>query len=144
VTVRACATCPPVRRQDVGPDLGEYGVFNFNNTRLYSHELLNGFTNAMTAFEAPFHSYRTLVQRNYISNHSPRDFVTDNTWRTVWFSFTRVQDLQDSFQCLECGRDPNVVIFDGVTAGFGARYCTSSLRPPTMVEANGPKRLHVR
>lgn len=144
VSIRPCATCPPGRRQDAGPDLREYGIFNFNNARLYSHELLNGFTNAMTTFEAPFHSYRTLVHRNYISNHSPRDFVTDNTWRTAWFSFTRVQRLQDSFQCPECGPDPEVVIFDGVTAGFSARHCTSSLRPPTMVEPNGPVRVHVQ
>lgn len=76
VAVQACSTCDTRRRQDAGPDLREFGIFNFNNARLYSHELLDQFTNAMTATETPFHAHRLFVERSYISQHSPREFVS--------------------------------------------------------------------
>lgn len=143
IEVQRCAACPLTSRLYAGPDLRELGIFNFNNARLYSHELLNGFTNAMTAHDAPFNSYRTFVSRHYVDNSLPVRFVSNPTWRTVWFSFSHVQDLTDSFSCTACGPNPEAVIFDGVTAGFDVRHCTSSLHPPTIVDSSAVKRLNV-
>ncbi|EJD39864.1 hypothetical protein AURDEDRAFT_70811, partial [Auricularia subglabra TFB-10046 SS5] len=130
IEVQACSTCPSSSRQHAGPDLSTRGLFNFNNARVYTHELLDGFTNSMTATETPFHSYQKIIQRKY-EGYSRIRFVSNRTLRSVWFSFTRIQQLGDSFTCDKCGPQPSVVILDGVTAGFGVKHETGSLRPPT-------------
>lgn len=144
IQVQACGACPPSSRRYAGPDLGEYGVFNFNNARLFRHELFDSFTSMLTAVEAPFTAFRTIVERDYETYGSPRRFVRDKAFRTAWFSFSSIQDLGVSFQCSLCGDNPKTVILDGVTAGFGARHVTTSLQPPTMIHADAPKRPNVR
>lgn len=143
IQVQACSKCPPSSRQYAGPDLREYGVFNFNNTRLYRHELFDHFTNLLTAVETPFSAFRTIVERDYKVYKSPIPFVDNNAFRTAWYSFTRVQDLGVSFQCSQCGENPDVIILDGVTAGFSARHVNSSLKPPTTIYENSPDRPNV-
>ncbi|KZV82496.1 hypothetical protein EXIGLDRAFT_589289, partial [Exidia glandulosa HHB12029] len=133
VEVKPCATCRPEQRMYAGPDGRALGLFNFNNRRIYSHELLNKFTNSISAHETPFHAFCTVIRRTYLDSESPLPFVADDAFRTTWFSFTRVQDLGDSFQCEQCGPDPSVVIFDGVTASFSNKQQTSSLSPPTLI-----------
>lgn len=141
IEVRRCDSC----RRYCGPDLRELGIFNFSNTRLYSHELLNSFTSSMSNFEAPFHAFRKHVANSYEENASPLPFISDTTWRAVWFSFLRIQRLINSFACSKCGDCPEVLIFDGITAGFAVEHCTASLRPPTArEEADGPVRANVR
>lgn len=127
-----------------GPDLRALGLFNFNNRRIYTHELLNKFTNSISAHETPFHAFRTVIQRTYLESGCITSFVSDDAFRTAWFSFTRIQDLGDSFQCELCGPDPKVVIFDGVTASFSNKHQTSTLCPPTLIQPDAPKRSNVR
>ncbi|EJD44711.1 hypothetical protein AURDEDRAFT_20794, partial [Auricularia subglabra TFB-10046 SS5] len=146
IEIQRCTSCRPESRQYAGPDCQEWGLFNFNNARLYTHELLNGFTNAMTATETPFNSYRTIVVRNYAEEGSTVAFVKTplgHDPRTAWFSFSRIQALGDSFVCDKCGPDPNIIIFDGVTAGFNAKHITQTLRPPTLLDATSPVRTNV-
>ncbi|EJD54900.1 hypothetical protein AURDEDRAFT_21524, partial [Auricularia subglabra TFB-10046 SS5] len=141
IEVRRCGSC----RRCCGPDLREFGLFNYNNFRLYSHELLNSFTSCMANFEAPFHGFRKHVSHSYAEHQSPVPFVSDTAWRAVWFSFLRIQQLINSFACSKCGDCPEVLIFDGVTAGFAVEHCTGTLRPPTAREAaDGPVRANVR
>ncbi|EJD37193.1 hypothetical protein AURDEDRAFT_22368, partial [Auricularia subglabra TFB-10046 SS5] len=133
IEVRPCSTCRPEARQFAGPDLRELGLFNYNNRRVYTHELLNRFSTSMLAHETPFHAFRTVVQRGYEENLSAHSFVGDDAFRTAWYSFRRIQHLGDSFQCTTCGDNPRAIIFDGVTASFNAKHRTSTLTPPTTV-----------
>ncbi|EJD33826.1 hypothetical protein AURDEDRAFT_28099, partial [Auricularia subglabra TFB-10046 SS5] len=132
IEVQPCATCPPQSRRYVGPDLREKGLFNFNNSRIFTHELLNDFTSAMTASETPFHSFHKMIQRKYIDTKSPSPFAANKLFRSVWYSFSGVQELHDSFVCDDCGVAPRTVLFDGITAGFNVKHATGSLNPPTM------------
>ncbi|EJD37299.1 hypothetical protein AURDEDRAFT_173697 [Auricularia subglabra TFB-10046 SS5] len=124
IEVRRCGSC----RRCCGPDLRELGLFNYNNSRLYSHELLDSFTSCMANFEAPFHGFCKHVCNTYEERQSPVPF-----------------QLINSFACSKCGDSPEVLIFDGVTAGFAVEHCTGTLRPPTAREAeDGPVRANVR
>ncbi|EJD36474.1 hypothetical protein AURDEDRAFT_74183, partial [Auricularia subglabra TFB-10046 SS5] len=139
IEIRPCASCHPSSRQYAGPDLRHLGLFNFNNRRLFTHEVLDGFTNSMTATETPFNSYHTIMVRKY-EGFSPAPFVSNRRLRTAWYSFSRIQDLSDSFMCEP---EPLIVIFDGVTAGFDVKHVTESLRPPTMPVESSVKRVNV-
>ncbi|EJD40648.1 hypothetical protein AURDEDRAFT_24039, partial [Auricularia subglabra TFB-10046 SS5] len=143
IEVRQCPSCG-VNRKFAGPDLRELGLFNFNNRSLYTHELLNSFTSAMTAHELPFHAFATTVERNYVEHGSTSNFVSDETFRRVWYTFRRVQLLGDSFECKDCGPNPSCVIFDGLTAGIPTANLTSTLAPPTRIVPDAPVRHTVR
>ncbi|EJD45047.1 hypothetical protein AURDEDRAFT_29004, partial [Auricularia subglabra TFB-10046 SS5] len=143
VEVTICPSCS-ARHVYAGPDLRELGLFNFNNQSIYTHELLNSFTSRITAHELPFHAFVTTVAREYLEHRSPVSFVSDDTFRKVWFSFTRVQVLGDSFTCEICGPNPRCIIFDGVTAGFDETQITSTLKPPTLIQPGAPVRMSVR
>ncbi|KAG2347971.1 hypothetical protein BDR05DRAFT_875604 [Suillus weaverae] len=41
----------------IGPDLRDHGIFNWNNTMLFLHKLLNAYTNSYTASEMPFTAF---------------------------------------------------------------------------------------
>ncbi|EJD32929.1 hypothetical protein AURDEDRAFT_27618, partial [Auricularia subglabra TFB-10046 SS5] len=142
IEIQPCSKCHPASRQYVGPDVRQFGLFNFNNRRLFTHELLDGFTNSMTATETPFNSYHTIMVRKY-EGFSPVAFVSNRRLRTAWFSFSRIQQLADSFMCEVCGPEPLIVIFDGVTAGFDVKHATESLRPPTLPSEASIKRVNV-
>lgn len=144
IEVLPCATCLPQARQFAGPDLRDMGLFNFNNRRIFTHELFNRFTSSITAHETPFHAFCTVITRSYIETQCPIDFVGEDAFRTAYFSFTQIQDLGDSFQCTTCGPNPRVVIFDGVTASYDKKHQTSSLSPPTLIHPDAPKRAEVR
>jgi len=111
-----------------------------NNHAIYTHELLNSYTSSLTAHPVPFVGFCTVTQRKYMDHEAPQPFVSDDVFRPVWIAFVQVQRLFDSFYCERCGPHPLVVIMDGITAGFNAEHLTSSLRPPTTVEQNAPKR----
>jgi hypothetical protein len=140
IEVQRCAVCPADTRRDAGPDLGEYGVFNYNNTRLYTHDLLNEYTSQFTASETTFNAFCKTISRAYASSCSAVGFVSDDDFRNVWFSFTRIQQLADSFECDVCGPDPESVLADGVTVAFDAKHVLSSLAPPTRVTADSVER----
>lgn len=144
IELQKCIRCPAEAKQFIGPDLRDLGIFNYNNRRLYTHELLNRFTNSISAHETPFYAFCTVISRSYVEAESAIDFVPDNAFRTAYFSFTRIQQLGDSFQCDICGPNPRVVIFDGVTAGFHNAHQTSTLCPPTLIMPDAPVRENVR
>ncbi|KAH7065644.1 hypothetical protein BKA62DRAFT_779474 [Auriculariales sp. MPI-PUGE-AT-0066] len=131
IMVQPCSKCPPERHMFAGPDLGEFGLFNLNNSRLFSHTLLNDYTTAMTSMEAPFHAYTEVVRKRYIDCSSRIAFAGEDLFRTAWFSRSRLLRQLDSMRCDICGDHPECVIFDGQTGGFEADMRTSLLCPPT-------------
>ncbi|KAL0058177.1 hypothetical protein AAF712_015154 [Marasmius tenuissimus] len=42
--------------------------------------------------------------------------------------------------CGRCGKEPECLIWDGVTLGFGRKHLTDSLRPPTYTDDKSPQR----
>lgn len=131
IEVRRCASCPSKSRMMAGPDLGELGLFNFNNHTVISHALLNKYDAMLSANETTFHGFCQVMEREYEMYASKVPFMGEDRFRTCWFSFMNVQACGDAFSCDICGPSPRVVVVDGVTVGFQKRKQTSTLRPPT-------------
>lgn len=131
VEVQACPVCPAARRRSIGPDLRTVGVFNFNNSVLVSHELLDEYTSAYTTSETPFASWVLQISRRY--ERANARFMSEKTFRSVWFAYASLQHFVDDMSCNqpECGEAPETSIWDGITLAFGKKHLNGSLRPPT-------------
>ncbi|KII92992.1 hypothetical protein PLICRDRAFT_87458 [Plicaturopsis crispa FD-325 SS-3] len=57
-------------------------------------------------------------------------------FRTVWFSYIRLQRLDTNAQCPLCGPMPQDTIWDGITLAFNRKHLLPSLRPPTTLHAD--------
>ncbi|KAK7015569.1 hypothetical protein VNI00_019063 [Paramarasmius palmivorus] len=135
VQVIACPDCKHARRQ-VGPDLGEYGVFNWNNEMLFSHDLLNSFTSQSTSSETPFSAFCLTIRRAYMSHSVDMKFCSDETFIKVWIAFTRLQALNSGMACPTCGDSPEIVIADGISLSTHASKLTEHVQPPSHTNSN--------
>lgn len=133
VEVIACPTCRHHRRW-IGPDLGSAGVFNWNNSILFTHQLLNAYTSDFTASETPFSAFCVTVRRHYEDADARMQFCSDETFVRAWFAFVQLQDLGSTMSCPTCGPSPPVVIADGVSLATRASKLTPGVRPPTFVD----------
>ncbi|KDQ59656.1 hypothetical protein JAAARDRAFT_126642, partial [Jaapia argillacea MUCL 33604] len=127
-----CPVCCHVRRQ-IGADLGHFGLFNWNNSMIFSHELLNGFTNAYTTSETPFSAFCLTVRRTYMDHGTDNTFCSDDTFVQVWFAFTRLQELDSGMMCPTCGPSPSIIIADGISLGIHHSQMSANVAPPTHV-----------
>ncbi|TFK78358.1 hypothetical protein K466DRAFT_86578, partial [Polyporus arcularius HHB13444] len=127
--VISCPTCNH-RRRFVGADLGTIGILNWNNTFLFTHDLMNSYTNNFTASETPFSAFCTTVRRSYEDHPDSAGhtilFCSDETFVRAWFAFIKLQDLGGTMACPTCGPSPRVVIADGVSLATHASKLTSS------------------
>lgn len=130
VEIQKCPKCPPKRRRYVGPDLRCRGVFNFNNSILATHELLDSYTSAYTTSETPFISWVTQTARIYANVDSV--FMGSDLFRSVWFAYVYLQNFVDDMRCKLCGDTPETTIWDGITLAFGKQQLRDSLCPPTI------------
>ncbi|KAF9236952.1 hypothetical protein BU15DRAFT_32130, partial [Melanogaster broomeanus] len=130
INLLACPVCRHARRH-LGPDLSKYSMFNWNNAMLFSHELLNSYTNAYTASETPLSAFCLTVWRAYLDYGDSNTFCSDDTFVHVWFVFTHIQELDSGMMCPTCGLTPDIVIADGISLGTHVSKLTSSIRPPT-------------
>ena len=138
IELQPCRTTSPSKRRFIGPDLRELGLFNYNNRVLLSHELLDDYTSFYTSSETPFSAWVTVMSRRYQSASST--FIGEDLFRSIWFSYAKLQHLQDDMKCARCGDYPETVIWDGVTLAFGRKHLQSSLEPPTKLATNAPVR----
>ena len=126
-----CQACSNTHGK-IGPDLGEYGILNWNNTIGFSHQLLNSYISHLTRSETPFNAFCFTIQDEYLNAHSPVDFCDDEIFECAWSAFIRLQQIQSSMECSICGPNPKVVIADGISVSFPSHHRTESLRPPTV------------
>lgn len=138
IEVVDCAVCPARYQQAAGPDLGTLGLFNHNNERIVTHRLLNNYSATFTKVASPFDAYVEVRARDYMEAQSAHLFMSADVFRTVWFSFVRLQHHDHAFECYICGRNPKVVVADGISAGFDVRHMRQCIRPPTTVDASSP------
>ncbi|TFK60402.1 hypothetical protein BDN72DRAFT_719656, partial [Pluteus cervinus] len=122
----------------LGPDLRDLGIFNLNNTSLFTHELLDGYTSAFSCSETPFKSWTTQISRFYHARASPHPLISDEGFRTAWFAFVNLQMKDGDMTCPSCGPNPSVTIWDGVTLAFSRKHLQSSICPPTFTNENSP------
>ncbi|KAF7327472.1 hypothetical protein MKEN_00325600 [Mycena kentingensis (nom. inval.)] len=127
--------CPNTRcyRRFVGPDCREVGIFNYNNERLFAHDLLDDYTSAYTTSETPFSAWVLVISRRYRLHGL--EFPSADIFRTVWFSYVALQKLEADMSCPRCGTTPETTIWDGVTLAFNRKHLLPTLEPPTAVES---------
>lgn len=124
--------CPTCNRW-LGPECREIGIFNWDNRTLMTHQLLDDYTSCFTTSETPFTAWVTVVSRRYPPTIK---FVSEKTFRTVWFSYIRLVKLEGGSMCPSCGPAPDTVIFDGVSLSFNRKHLLPTLRPPTVIHTN--------
>ncbi|KAJ7829970.1 hypothetical protein B0H14DRAFT_3088025 [Mycena olivaceomarginata] len=118
------------------------GIFNYNNRKLFSHDLLDEYTSVYTSSETPFSAWVSVVARRYElhSGSMEHPFVTAEVFRAVWFAYVKLQYLDGSMQCPRCGPSPDNTIWDGVTLAFNRKHLLPSLGPPTMPQPESIER----
>jgi len=124
-----CVLCRYTRGR-VGPDLREFGLFNWNNKYAFSHELMNNYTAQFTTSITPFFAFHQTIVNTYLCEQSPEPFPSLYLFCSAWFGFIRLQQLETNMQCSLCGPNPRTVIADGVSISF-PRHRVANLRPPT-------------
>ncbi|KAJ3527760.1 hypothetical protein NMY22_g9664 [Coprinellus aureogranulatus] len=130
VQLQRCPTCAAPGRF-IGPDLGNVGLFNWNNKILASHELLDEYTILFAASETPFTSFVTLLSHRY--SVSEQQFMGEDLFREIWFAYVTLQAFENDMACSQCGPHPATIVWDGVTLAFGKKHVSSTLSPPTTV-----------
>jgi len=125
-----CSSCRNTRGC-IGPDMGAYGVFNWNNRLAFSHELFDSLTSQFTTSETPLYAYHQTVKNTYISEESPIPLCAMRTFVLAYFAYIRLQRIATRMQCLQCGPDPPIVIADGIAVSF-PKHRVENLRPPTL------------
>lgn len=140
IELQPCTRCPRSQRRHVGPDCRELGIFNYDNRLLFSHDLLDEYTMAYTSSETPFVAWVSVVSRRYQAYAPKQGFVSEDTFRAVWFAYSNIQLLSDDMACPKCGPYPEDTIWDGVTLAFNKKHLLPTLRPPTMTHSASPIR----
>ncbi|KAJ6611690.1 hypothetical protein B0H10DRAFT_1918580 [Mycena sp. CBHHK59/15] len=134
IEVQSCVHC---RHRVIGPDCRELGIFNYNNRKLFAHDLLDEYTSAYTSSETPFSAWVSVVSRRYnLQSSGERQFATEQMFRAVWFGYVKLQYLDGDMICPRCGPSPENTIWDGVTLAFNRKHLLPTLEPPT-ISQNG-------
>jgi hypothetical protein len=133
IQVQICQGCQTsTRHQSIGPDAQALGIFNFDNTHLFMHDLLDEYTSAYTSSETPFVAWATVMGQHYKLYDSGIPFVHPNIFHSVWFSYVLTQVFEGDFKCPICGPTPKVTIWDGIFLAFQKKHLLDSMRPPTL------------
>jgi hypothetical protein len=135
IQLQKCPKCQSIcySSKAIGPDCHEVGLFNYNNTLLFSHDLLDKYTSAFTSSETPFSTWIKIVVRRYRKWSQPAlpSFVEESVFRKVWFGYVGLLDLTNDMVCPQCGPRPETIIWDGITLAYGKKQVRETIYPPT-------------
>ncbi|KAJ4484527.1 hypothetical protein C8R41DRAFT_769410, partial [Lentinula lateritia] len=137
IELQKCSSC---ERRYIGPETRTLGLFNLNNSLLFTHELLDEYISAFTSSETPFDAWVQQVSRRYQADDNSIPFVGADTFRAAWFAYARLINFEGDKQCERCGEAPENVVWDGVTLAYARKQLRTGLRPPTTVDADSPIR----
>jgi hypothetical protein len=87
IQIQRCPRCKTKRQPGwpgwIGPDCLEEGLFNWTNIRLYSHELLNKYTRAMSYSPVTFKSFCNMINDSYDAQECIERFPSSATFSKV-------------------------------------------------------------
>jgi hypothetical protein len=115
-------------------------VFNYNNSALFSHELLNEYIIAFTGSETPMEAWVNHMSYRYTETAESIPFVGGDLFRAAWFAYARLMSLEGDKHCPSCGTHPDNIIWDGVSIAFGRKHVNGDLEPPTLTNKNSAER----
>ncbi|KAJ7781850.1 hypothetical protein DFH07DRAFT_728868 [Mycena maculata] len=135
IEIQTC-TNSMCHHRSIGPDCRELGIFNYNNRKLFTHDLLDEYTSAYTSSETPFSAWVSVLSRRYeIHSGGETQFATAQMFRAVWFAYVKLQYLEGDMMCPRCGPSPESTIWDGVTLAFNRKHLLPTLEPPTVSQS---------
>ena len=141
IEVQKCPHCP---QGYIGPECSALGIFNLNNRSLFALTLLDDYMAHFTRSETPFASWVASTACRYMNYQSAFSFIKEKAFRTAWFSYIRLVQLESDMRCVRCGDTPTVTIWDGVTLSFNRKNILPTLRPPTMTDEQSQTKTGIR
>jgi hypothetical protein len=127
-----------------GPDLGCYALFNLNNHKLFTHDLMHKYLADMTTSETPFTAFTNSTKRTYCDSNSPIPFVERHDFEKAFFSYSQLfRPSPEDFGCFTCGPFPDVVLVDAINAGYSKQFLTDDIEPPTFTYLDSPVNTYV-
>lgn len=132
IQTRYCTVCRNTKGHE-GPDLGKYGILNWNNRIAFSHELLSSYVSQFTTSETPLYAFYQTTSNTYLGENSP-PLCSLSTFLSAWFAFADLLQIGHNMECSQCGSNPETVIADGISISFSKQKLTG-LEPPTLPEA---------
>jgi len=137
--------CDKCDKFSAGPDLGDLGLFNFDNRTIVAQRLIHKFDIYFSGQEGTLSHFCNMVGREYQMKLSdPPKFLHVDEFRRTWFSFVRLQQFEDDKVCPICRESPGCLVADGVTIATLAAKATGSISPPTVPHDNSPVRQWTR
>ncbi|KAK4695397.1 hypothetical protein P7C70_g8557, partial [Phenoliferia sp. Uapishka_3] len=118
-------------RHTVGPDLGEYSLFNWDCATICTYRLINNYLTQAQTSQTPLTAYHIITSNLYIESNSPFPFFAKTTFNKIMYAYTDLQELDAVFECPMCGPNPETHIWDGVSIAFSSKHRRAALRPPT-------------
>ncbi|KAJ8095489.1 hypothetical protein PM082_023259 [Marasmius tenuissimus] len=113
------------------------GLFNYNNSVLMLHKLLDEYVSQYTSSVSPFSAFVEGMSRIYSGQGF---FVKEDLFRSVWFAYASLQDLSGDMTSPVCLEEPDCIIWDGITLAYGKEHLTRDLKPPTHLSSAAPMR----
>ena len=117
----------------------EDSIFNYNNSLLFSHFLLNSYTSQFCTQSCPFTAFVTAQKQNYENCGVDSSFISIPTFISVWFSFVKLQNWQLNYSCPRCLNRPKMIFCDGTGLSI-KRSRASNLRSPCWIDESLPTR----
>ncbi|KIK57521.1 hypothetical protein GYMLUDRAFT_172674 [Collybiopsis luxurians FD-317 M1] len=135
IELQPCPRCPVEHHWYIGPDLQDAGLFNYNNSSIVSHELLNEYISAFSSAETPFEPWVNQISRRYdkMQFDSLIPFISGGLFHSIWFAYAHFIQFEGDKSHPSCGIYPDNIIWDGVSIAFGCKHVNGELQPPTLV-----------
>lgn len=129
---------------NIGPDLSQFAIFNYSNKHLFTHFVLDSYTASMATSETPFISFISLLQYMYSRQKIDSIPPPSKVFRNAWFDYIRLQNFDSRMTCPQCGSEPEIVIADGISMGYTAKFKSGTLKPPTAISPTSLHRPQIR
>ncbi|KAL9932387.1 hypothetical protein V8E36_008866, partial [Tilletia maclaganii] len=131
VEVARCACRRRGEQRTISPDLGQLGLFNFNNETIVAHAVLNTYSSQILRSSTPLTAFQASTTDCYLEHGCEEPFLPKTTFLRIFFFFISLQKLEYFFICPICGPHLEVLIADGVVLAHTLRD-GSTLVPPTV------------
>jgi predicted RNA-binding Zn-ribbon protein involved in translation (DUF1610 family) len=139
IQVYNCPSCDSKTHRKAGPDLGDFGFFNLNNSKIFAHELMHKYIADMSTSETPFAAFSNSVSCTYEEKCSPMPFVGQKDFERAFFGYIQLwPERREDFCCPECGSTPAMIIVDAITASYPKGWLTTDICPPTQITPISP------
>jgi CxC4 like cysteine cluster associated with KDZ transposases len=103
IEAQRCSCRSRGRQWTVGPDLREFGLFNWDNETILAHSLLNDFGNQLLATSYTCEAFKKTTEARWREVHDQTSFPAKTTFLKILHNFWILQKVDTEFRCPKCG-----------------------------------------